>query len=121
VAAAKIPGFCFKKSERIKSGSEITKVLRHGSSWSTKGLKLVCLPNSGPQTRAIFITVKKYGNAVARNRARRVLSECWRLLKHTVKQGFDVVVLIYPGNDEYVHRCSCLHFLVKRSRLAVIQ
>lgn len=41
------------------------------------------------------ITVsKKLGGAVVRNRARRVVKECYRLTEENVKVGYDIVLVV---------------------------
>ena len=67
--------------------------------------------------RAVFVTVRKYGNAVARNRARRVVSECWRLTKPALVGGYDAVFVIYPGEDSSAVRCPQVQALVQRAGL----
>jgi ribonuclease P protein component len=96
----------------------MTKVFEEGVRWSAKGMRLTVRPNGGADTRAVFVTVRKYGNAVQRNRARRVVSECWRLSKARVVKGVDVVVMIYPGEDSFQARNSQLEALLVRSSLA---
>lgn len=73
--------------------------------------------NGQAHTRAVFVTVRKYGNAVQRNRARRVVSEAWRLLKADLASGLDVVVIIYPFEDTLSVRQDQLKQLVRRSGL----
>jgi len=93
-------------------------VFEEGTRSSVKGMRVHVLPNGGAATRAVFVTVRAYGNAVQRNRARRVVSECWRLLKHRVNPGFDVVFVVYPGNDAHEERGHQMETLVRRSGLA---
>ena len=111
--------FRFRKRERIRTRSDISRVFDEGSRWSTKGMRLNVLRNGGAETRAVFVTVRRYGNAVERNRARRVVSECWRLLKSTVIRGLDVVVLIYPDQDTLDIRRQQLDTLVHRAKVVV--
>lgn len=112
-------GFRFRKQERIRTRSDISRVFDQGNRWSTKGMRLNVLRNGGAETRAVFVTVRGYGNAVSRNRARRVVSECWRLLKSTIVRGLDVVVLIYPDRDCMDVRQSQLQSLVQRAKMVV--
>ena len=111
--------FRFRKSERIRTRREITRVFDEGIRWSGKGLRLNVRPNGGAETRAVFVTVRKYGNAVSRNRARRVVSECWRLAKARVGPGMDVVVVIFPGDDTVAVRNGQLEAILRRASLAV--
>jgi len=111
--------FRFRKTERIRTRREISRVFDDGVRWTTKGLRITVVPNGGTQTRAVFVTVRKYGNAVVRNRARRVVSECWRLMKSTLIKGVDVVVVIFPGEDRFQVRKAQLESLVQRAALVV--
>jgi len=112
-------GFRFRKSERIRTRREISKVFDEGARWSTRGMRLNARPNGGADTRAVFVTVRKYGNAVSRNRARRVVSECWRLAKTRLVRGVDVVVVIYPDEDLFDKRQAQLESLIRRASLSV--
>jgi ribonuclease P protein component len=80
-------------------------------------MRLHYLPTGASVTRAVFVTVRKYGNAVARNRARRVVSECWRLAKPGLASGYDAVFVIYPGQDSPAVRCPQVQALVQRAGL----
>ncbi len=80
-------------------------------------MRLHYLATGGSVNRAVFVTVRKYGNAVARNRARRVVSECWRLAKPGLASGFDAVFVIYPGEDTAAFRCTQVRALVQRAGL----
>lgn len=113
------PSFRFRKSERIRARRDISRVFDEGVRWSGKGMRLNVRPNGGAETRAVFVTVKKYGNAIARNRARRVVSECWRLSKHRIVTGMDVVVVIFPDDDDFEVRNKQLDAILRRSALAM--
>lgn len=107
----------FRKSERIRERRDISKAFDEGARWSTKGLRLNVRPNGTGMTRATFVTVRKYGNAVCRNRARRVVSECWRLRKKGVASGLDVVVVIFPDRDDFCVRDAQLETLLRKASL----
>lgn len=109
--------FRFRKSERIRTRRDISRVFDEGFRWSGKGLRLNVRPNGGAETRAVFVTVRKYGNAVARNRARRVVSECWRLRKPEIVGGKDVVVVVFPDEDSLAARSKQLDSLLRRASL----
>lgn len=107
----------FSKAERVRTRAEITRVFDAGTRYSCKGMRLHVMPNSLGITRAVFVPVRSYPSAVARNRARRLLRECWRLGKASIRAGYDVVVVLYPGCDDLVERGSQLKRLLRQAGL----
>ena len=51
-------------------------------------------PNQLEHNRYGFITPKRLGNAVKRNRIRRQVREAVRLLHPQLQQGYDIVVIV---------------------------
>jgi ribonuclease P protein component len=90
------PGARFRRRERLKKREDITRVFKKGRSVTCPGAKLFYLENGLPHNRIAFTFARKYGNAVERNRARRVGREAYRLLKRRAKTGYDLVLLVYP-------------------------
>lgn len=56
---------------------------------------LYVAPSEGP-ARAGFVTGRRIGGAVQRNRARRLLREAWRALLPRIGAAHDVVVVARP-------------------------
>jgi len=97
MAEAPPPPRRFGRKMRLKQARDFARVRREGR-------RLACgcfianwqaLP-AGATTRLGVITAKKLGNAPARNRARRLLREVFRLHQHDLAQPVDLVLVAQP-------------------------
>jgi ribonuclease P protein component len=111
--------FRFPKPERLKRRDEIQAVFGRRRGVTCPGAKLFILENGLPYNRIAFTFGRKFGNAVERNRARRVSREAYRHLRHSLKPGYDLVLLVYPGNDFFVKRMEQLKLLFSRAGLCL--
>jgi ribonuclease P protein component len=88
----------FKKSEVLRSRSQITKTLDEGRK---KRIGTYCTivytPNKLNRVRLGIIASKKIGNAVVRNRAKRRIREVFREIKSRINPAMDVVII--SGKD----------------------
>jgi ribonuclease P protein component len=86
--------FSFSKTRRLTRASEYERVKRGGLSHRGKLLTLsaIAIENSG-LCRVGFITSRRVGSAVVRNRARRRLREIVRRHQHDLRQGFWIVLV----------------------------
>jgi ribonuclease P protein component len=109
--------FRFKREERLKSRAGIGTVFKKGKSVACSGAKLFALKNDLSHNRIAFVFSRKFGNAVERNRSRRVSREAYRHLQHTIEPGFDLVLLVYPGKDDFAARLDQMDKLFKRANL----
>ena len=88
------PRLKFGRAMRIKQGRDFSRV-------RLEGQRLVCgclianwrkLPSDGT-SRLGVVTSGKLGNAIIRNRARRLLREAFRVHQHDLRQPVDLVLV----------------------------
>ena len=109
----------FTRSERVKRSEEIQNLFKNGKRITIHGAKLFILPNSLEKNRIAFTLPRNYGNAVMRNRCKRLSREAYRQIKAQLKTGYDMIFLVYPGNDLFQARCAMLYSLVKKAGILV--
>jgi len=83
-------GTSMRRELRLRRRRDFDAVFRRGRAWHSELLVLRTLPNSLDHNRYGFVTSKRLGGAVVRNRLRRRLRESIRVLPS--KPGWDVVV-----------------------------
>ncbi len=78
---------------RLTRGDDFQRVREQGRRWRGKYCVLNAALANTPQTRIGYIASKSLGNAVQRNRARRLLREAARHLTDEIPQGWDIVLI----------------------------
>ncbi len=73
----------------IKSNRDFTYLFKKGESVVCGGFVCYIRPRRAGRNRLGIVTGKKIGNAVKRNRARRIIREAFRLIDPTIKQQTD--------------------------------
>jgi len=107
----------FPRKEKLKGRDEIREVFNRKKGISCGGAKLFLLPNGLAHNRIAFVFSRKFGNAVERNRSRRLSREAYRLLRNELRKGYDMVLLVYPGRDIFSVRMEQLRQLFFRAGL----
>ncbi len=103
------------KAERLKKKADFDRVFNTGERAKDGRSKLVFISNGRAYNRIAVCPVKKYGNSVARNRAKRVCREAFRNIKDRLITGHDLVFVLYPGTDTEPKRRREIEFLCKKA------
>lgn len=82
-----------EKIVSLRRNREFRRVYAKGKYFSSSSLVTYALRNRLGTLRLGITTSKKIGNAVKRNRARRVIRVAYRMLKQKLSGSFDVVVV----------------------------
>ncbi len=81
------------KNEIIKKNSEFKTILTQGRQWEGKYINIFIL--EAKEKKAGFLVPKKVGNAVTRNRIKRLMRETYRKNRQNIK---DLHVVLYAKN-----------------------
>ena len=81
------------KTSSLNENRLFRALYSRGRSVASKTLVVYAAKNRSGESRLGITVSKKLGNAVARNRMRRRLKECYRLNEENVTGGFDLVLV----------------------------
>ncbi len=81
-----------RKREVLTGSREFGAVYKRGKSVGDRYVVIFYKKNGLPYTRTGFLASKKVGNAVMRNRARRLMKESYRLME-PLPAGYDVIFI----------------------------
>ncbi len=81
------------KTLSMTRNNDFLRAYRRGKSVSDPCVVCYVMPNRLSVTRLGLTTSKKIGNAVARNRARRVLRAAYREIAPQILPGYDIVLV----------------------------
>ena len=107
----------FPRKERLKGRDGIREVFSRRKAVSCDGAKLFFVRNALPYNRIAFTFSRKFGNAVERNYSRRLSREVYRQTREKLRKGYDLVLLVYPGRDDFSVRTEQLRELFSRAGL----
>jgi len=88
--------FSFPKKKRLVSNSQFKAVMENGRRRSDGVLMLYMVENHLECSRLGISVGKSRGNAVVRNRLKRLMREAFRQNQRQIPAGFDYVLMISP-------------------------
>jgi ribonuclease P protein component len=88
----------FPKNEHLKKKWEFLRVYSGNEKYTGSFLVLYLLKNQ-PDRKAGIIVPKKTGNAVRRNRIKRLIREAYRLNKNSLPSSIHLVIYAKPNID----------------------
>ena len=99
------PDLSFAKTKRLEKPEEFARVKGQGTTHRGAYILLGVLVNQEDERfRAGFVTSKRIGNAVVRNRVRRRLRDIVRTQQPRLQKGIWIVVVARPAAARATHR-----------------
>jgi ribonuclease P protein component len=83
----------FRPAERLRRPSDFQRVYDRRRSVSNAQIIVYGCENALPHLRLGLSVSRKYGGAVRRNRLRRLYREAFRLTKHQLPVGLDLILI----------------------------
>ena len=88
--------FSLPRSSRIRQNRDYRRIYRQGKRFSNRAGLLYLVKSRSSDVRIGFVTTKKIGHAFARNRARRLMKEVYRLHRQELSPHYEAVMLASP-------------------------
>jgi ribonuclease P protein component len=88
-----VPSFRFLKREHLRRAADFRRVYERRRSASDPLLIVYACENHLPYLRLGLSVSRKMGGAVQRNRLRRLYREAFRLTRHEMPVGFDLILI----------------------------
>ncbi|MBR4949906.1 MAG: ribonuclease P protein component [Clostridia bacterium] len=105
------------KTISIVENSDFKRAYYRGKNFPSPYVVMYCRKNGQKINRLGLTTSKKIGNAVMRNRSRRVLREAFFRLEDSLHEGYDIV-LVARGKTPYVKSTQVYSELYKLFEMA---
>ncbi|MDP7070043.1 MAG: ribonuclease P protein component [Phycisphaerales bacterium] len=84
------------RRERIRAKRDFTLLLRRGQRVRSGPLQLYMRPSDATHSRLGMAVSRRVGNAVRRNRIKRLVRAAFRVARHHCKAPLDLVVVVSP-------------------------
>jgi len=75
----------------LRNQRDFNRVYRQGKSRGSRFTVILYKKNGLEYTRTAFVSSKKVGNSVERNRSRRLMKAAYRSIEPGIKKGYDII------------------------------
>jgi ribonuclease P protein component len=101
------------KPHVLRNKKDFASLYKKGKSLGGRYIVLFYRKNGLSYTRRAFLASKKVGNSVKRNRARRLIRECYRFLEERLPKGYDVLFIARASIADKKVKCGDVEISMK--------
>ena len=94
------------RRDRVTDPRQVRALYRARATPRRGGLRVYFQSNGGGSSRVVVCPSRGFPSAPARNRQRRLVREAYRLLKHRVTPGYDLLLQVRPRRHELGFRAA---------------
>lgn len=94
------------RRERVTDRRQVRALYRAPATPRRAGLRVYYQSRGAGGSRVVVCTARGFASAPARNRQRRLIREAYRLLKHRVIPGYDLMLHVRPRRRELEFRAA---------------
>ena len=84
----------------LRKQKDFNRVYKKGKSRGSKYIVVLYRSNNLGYTRTAFVSSKKVGNSVERNRSRRLMKESYHFMKDKMKEGYDIIFVARNSSND---------------------
>jgi ribonuclease P protein component len=95
--------YSFPKSQHLRRSKDIRWLIKSGRKYVSSSMILYVIKTADQTLKAGFIVSKRVGQAVLRNRVKRLMREAFRTQKHLFGEQRWLVFLARSGVKEWKH------------------
>lgn len=104
-------GHDFCRKRRLRKRPEFLEVYARGKRYTGVGITIFYKSNNLGVSRIGLDISRKVGNAVKRNRYKRLLREVFRQYRSRLAADYDLVIRVHPGSETLDYRNILREFL----------
>ena len=109
------------RSSRLRNRLDFAKVFQSGKFLSNRMFAVHLNPQKGDSALVGFTAGKRLGKAYVRNRCKRRMKECYRILQYDIPDGYDYIFVARQSVivANWDHLLSAFRDLVRRVQMVV--
>ena len=81
----------------LRNQRDFSRIYKQGKSKGSRFAVIIYKKNGLKYTRTAFVSSKKVGNSVERNRSRRLMRAAYQAIEPEIRRGYDIIFVARAG------------------------